>query len=82
MLRYMRSTAPKTHTKQLIPSSKANTGGLVSELHLAIGAKVMLTAVNIDVLDGLVNGARGQFNTSSKLVMKSASYLSSLNIPE
>ncbi len=49
------------HTKLLdlaMPKSKANTGGLISEVHLAVGAKVMLT-VNVHVSDGLVNGARG-----------------------
>lgn len=47
------------HTQLLditMPENRAKTGGLVSELHLAIGAKVMVT-VNVDVSDGLVNGA-------------------------
>ena len=41
-----------------MPENKAKTGGLVGELHLAVCAKVILT-VNVDVSDGLVNGARG-----------------------
>ena len=41
------------HTRLLnlsIPENKAKTGGLVSELNLAVRAKVMLT-VNVDVSD-------------------------------
>ena len=57
----------------MMPKSRANTGGLVSELHLAVEAKVMLT-VNVDVSDGLVNGARG----TVKAIIKTGSEVTSV----
>ena len=40
-----------------MPTIKANTGGLISDLCLAVGAKVLLT-VNVNVSGGLANRAR------------------------
>ncbi len=40
------------------PTKRAETGGLHTVLRLAVGARVMLT-VNVDVSDGLSNGACG-----------------------
>ena len=41
-----------------LSGKRTETGGLHGVLKIACGARVMLTT-NVDVLDGLANGARG-----------------------
>ena len=48
----------QTHHANL-SDKKSDTGGLHAVLKIALGPRVMLTT-NVDVSDGLVNGARGE----------------------
>jgi len=47
-----------------LSGKRTETGGLHGVLKIACGARVMLTT-NVDVLDGLANGARGEIATNS-----------------
>ena len=53
------STGAIDVSKLRISKSRTETGGLETTLHIAIGARVMMT-VNIDTTDGLVNGVMGK----------------------
>ena len=49
-----------------LPNKKSDTGNLHNVLKISVGAHVMLT-VNVNVMDGLVNGARSEGFTLSLL---------------
>ena len=53
------STGLMDLTKMNTPKKRNETGGLETELVLAIGARVMMT-LNVDTSDGLVNGVTGE----------------------
>ena len=54
-----KDTKTDEQTKRIVPSSfEGEAGGLIADLSIAIGARVVLTK-NINVSDGLVNSATG-----------------------